>query len=393
VRVVIANEVGAADRPRRPKDRRESILTAASALFHRSGYAGTSLDDIAGEVGITAPALYRHFHNKDELYVAALELNLRHLEAAVASATDARNAVQRLADVGVDFPTVGMLWNSDRRRRLADSDGSLDRRVLAASETLAGMLESSTTPSIAALLARSVLAAVSSTGYYESSLTADRSRAELGRTLSVIIDFRPTQEPVTVRVGSDETGARPWETRRSALLDAGAALLARQGGYNAVTIEQIAAEVGVSVATAYAEFPSKAALLAAVFQRATNWFTSTVQRSAAGASSAEDALDRAVRAYLQLIAEHPLWVGPTLDELLNLPTEYLEPALFATEGYLEEWLAICAAVAPDDEREAVRVRMRAALGVLDDRVVAASTQRVMAVDDAVALARRIIRGS
>ena len=391
--MVIADEVRGADRQRRPKNRRDSILTVASTLFHRSGYAGTSLDDIASAVGITAPALYRHFRNKDELYVAALELNLRQLETAVSGAADVTDAVRRLAGVGVEFPTVGMLWNSDRRRRLADPEGALDHRAVAATAALASLLETSAEPALAALLSRSVLAAVSSTGYYQSALSADRARAELERTISIVVSFRPAEATVTIRVGSEEATKRSWETRRSALLDAGAALLLRQGGYNAVTIEQIAAEVGVTPATAYAEFPSKAALFAAVFQRAANWFSSMVQQSAAGASSADDALDRAVRAYLPLITEHPSWIGPTLDELMNLPPEYLEPALATTETYLDEWLAICAAVAPDDDREAVRVRMRAALAVLDDRVVAGSTQRVLTVDDSATLVARIIRVS
>jgi AcrR family transcriptional regulator len=393
VQVVMADEVRGIDRPRRPKDRRESILTVASTLFHRSGYAGTSLDDIASEVGISAPGLYRHFRNKDELYVAALELNLRQLEAAVAGAADTTDAAGRLAGVGVDFPSLGMLWNSDRRRRLADPDGTLDRRVLAAIDALARLLESSSGPTLAPLLARTVLAAVSSTGYYQSALSGDETRAELQRTLHIVIGFRPAESPVTVTVGSEVAAVRPWETRRSALLDAGAALLLRHGGYSAVTIEQIAAEVGVTASTAYSEFPSKAALLAAVFQRAANWFTAMVQQAAAGAASADDALLRAVRGYLQLTTEHPSWIGPTLDELLNLPAEHLEPALAITDAYLDEWLAICAAIAPHDERQAVWVRMRAALAVLDDRAVAASTQQVFDIEDEAVLFDRIIRGS
>ena len=68
----------------RPRDRRASILAAARARFHRHGYTGTSLEDIAGDLGITAPALYRHFRGKDALYTAALESNLVHLEECVA---------------------------------------------------------------------------------------------------------------------------------------------------------------------------------------------------------------------------------------------------------------------------------------------------------------------
>jgi AcrR family transcriptional regulator len=303
------------------------------------------------------------------------------------------DALRRLAGVGVDFPTVGMLWNSDRRRRLADPDGALDRRAVAVTDALAAILGASTGAPLAPLLARSVLAAVSSTGYYQTALDEELTRTELERALSTVVTFRPTNETVTVAVGSEEPRNRSWETRRSALLDAGASLLLRQGGYNAVTIEQIAAQVGITAVTAYSDFPSKAALLAGVFERAANWFTSMVQQAAASASSADDALDRAVRGYLRLVIEHPSWIGPTLDELMNLPPEFLDPALAKTETYLDDWLAICAAVTPGEEREVVRVRMRAALAVVDDRAVAASTQRVLSVDDSAALFDRIIRGS
>jgi len=111
----------------RPRDRRASILAAARARFHRHGYSGTSLEDIAGDLGITAPALYRHFRGKDALYTAALESNLRHLEECVAEGSSADEVVRGLARVAVEHPTIGLLWNPDRRRRLTDPDGSIQR--------------------------------------------------------------------------------------------------------------------------------------------------------------------------------------------------------------------------------------------------------------------------
>ncbi len=39
--------------------RREQILTAATEAFARSGFAATSLEDIAAEAGITRVILYR----------------------------------------------------------------------------------------------------------------------------------------------------------------------------------------------------------------------------------------------------------------------------------------------------------------------------------------------
>lgn len=53
--------------------RREQILAAATQAFARVGFAGTSLDDIAAEAGITRVILYRHFDSKTDLYQAVLD--------------------------------------------------------------------------------------------------------------------------------------------------------------------------------------------------------------------------------------------------------------------------------------------------------------------------------
>ena len=51
---------------------KERILEAALALFAREGYAGVSMADIAGELGITKGALYRHFAGKRDIFESIL---------------------------------------------------------------------------------------------------------------------------------------------------------------------------------------------------------------------------------------------------------------------------------------------------------------------------------
>jgi AcrR family transcriptional regulator len=51
---------------RRPH-RRYEILAAATKLFHERGYHATGMDDIGAELGISGPAIYRHFKGKEQI--------------------------------------------------------------------------------------------------------------------------------------------------------------------------------------------------------------------------------------------------------------------------------------------------------------------------------------
>jgi AcrR family transcriptional regulator len=63
--------------------RREQILAAATRAFARAGFAATSLEDIAGEAGISRVILYRHFDSKADLYRAVLDRVCTRLVAEV----------------------------------------------------------------------------------------------------------------------------------------------------------------------------------------------------------------------------------------------------------------------------------------------------------------------
>jgi AcrR family transcriptional regulator len=47
--------------------RREQILAAAAELFASRGFHGASIDDLGAAVGISGPAIYRHFPSKDAM--------------------------------------------------------------------------------------------------------------------------------------------------------------------------------------------------------------------------------------------------------------------------------------------------------------------------------------
>lgn len=59
------------------------IQTEAARLFVASGYHGVSMREVAEAVGVTKPALYHHFSDKESLFLALLEGALSSLRRMV----------------------------------------------------------------------------------------------------------------------------------------------------------------------------------------------------------------------------------------------------------------------------------------------------------------------
>ncbi len=55
------------------QERREQVLEAAFDVFAEHGLSGASTDEIARKAGISQPYLFRLFHTKKELFIAAIE--------------------------------------------------------------------------------------------------------------------------------------------------------------------------------------------------------------------------------------------------------------------------------------------------------------------------------
>ncbi len=66
--------------------KRDRILEEAVKLFYERGFSGTTLDDIAGKLGVTKPFIYTHFRSKVELLEAicrpTIEMSLAAIENA-----------------------------------------------------------------------------------------------------------------------------------------------------------------------------------------------------------------------------------------------------------------------------------------------------------------------
>ena len=91
----------------RPTERRSQILDVAARLFAERGFHGVSVGDIGRAVGISGPALYKHFDSKDdvlaEMLVAISERLLAEGRERVARADGPEAALAALVDWHVEF--------------------------------------------------------------------------------------------------------------------------------------------------------------------------------------------------------------------------------------------------------------------------------------------------
>lgn len=94
-------------RGRAKSDRRSQLLAAAERLVAERGYLAVRLEDIGAAAGVSGPAIYRHFPNKEALLIELLVgISARLLAGATkvtAEARDPASALDGLIDLHLDF--------------------------------------------------------------------------------------------------------------------------------------------------------------------------------------------------------------------------------------------------------------------------------------------------
>lgn len=110
--------------------RRLAIIRGAAASFNRHGFANTSMDDVARELAITKPTLYRYFPSKHAILAGCHQLAMDFTEQAIREAAAGLSGLDRflrfarenlriiLGELGT-FPVIteiDALLPSDRKR-------------------------------------------------------------------------------------------------------------------------------------------------------------------------------------------------------------------------------------------------------------------------------------
>jgi AcrR family transcriptional regulator len=90
--------------------RRRELLAAAARLMAERGFAGVRLEDIGAAVGVSGPAMYRHFSGKDavlaEMMISISQRLLDGGQAVIDRDLAADDALAELVDFHVRFATT-----------------------------------------------------------------------------------------------------------------------------------------------------------------------------------------------------------------------------------------------------------------------------------------------
>ncbi|GAA1871880.1 hypothetical protein GCM10009836_60950 [Pseudonocardia ailaonensis] len=88
-------------------ERRAKILAVAAELFATRGYTPSTVDEIGTAAGISGPALYRYFPNKqallDEICLSSFQSLSNSASAIVREGTDPSETLARLIAMRVEF--------------------------------------------------------------------------------------------------------------------------------------------------------------------------------------------------------------------------------------------------------------------------------------------------
>ncbi|WP_426594990.1 TetR/AcrR family transcriptional regulator [Cellulomonas sp. McL0617] len=179
-------------RGRAKAERRAALLSSAAHLFAARGFDGVSIEDLGSSVGISGPAVYRHFAGKQAVLAALLvgvsEGLLVGGRAVVAAADDDPAALRALVRFHVDFalrdPDVIRVQDRDLAALTAhdrESVRDLQRRYVDLWVDVLGRLSPSTERAERRLRAQATFGLLNSTPHSARSVTLTRTRTLLAQ--------------------------------------------------------------------------------------------------------------------------------------------------------------------------------------------------------------------
>lgn len=363
---------------RRPKDRKAQILRAAARAFSDRGYHAVGVDEIAAEVGISGPALYRHFANKYALLVASAEYTAQALVTVARSADDpGRPPAERLRAITAALieTTIGLRREGAfyrwERRYLQPPDrthlrGSYQELNATIAEPLA-VLRPGLPDADTAALAAAVLSVIGSISAHRTRMPAAALQELLGELCWSVLTAELPPAPSGPAPRRLERGL-PSTSKRERLLAEAIRMFGRRGFYE-VSIEEIGTAAGLNSSSAYRYYPSKAALLAVAFHRAGDRVLLAITDALAESSSPEQAALRIAERYTALAFAAPELINIYFAEFANLPEPDRDELRGLQRQNVNEWAHLVGQVGAAQTDAVFRVHAALALVVDIGRMV------------------------
>ncbi|WP_420880368.1 TetR/AcrR family transcriptional regulator [Rhodococcus sp. (in: high G+C Gram-positive bacteria)] len=362
---------------RRPKNRKAQIAAVAAEAFTERGYHGVSIDEIASTVGISGPALYRHFPNKYALFSQAATELAAALERAVAqdeADQDVTDPVERLdhqilaaiRTTVANRRTAGLYrWESryleppDRASVLGAIE-AVNRRIGATLEEIRPDISHRDSVQICV----AILGAVGSITVHRAALPVRRlERLLLDACRSIArTDLPAESQPADTHA---RNSGIPLSNKREVVLNE-AILLFHAHGYHEVSIEEIGQAAGINASGVYRHFASKSDLLAAAFHRAAERLAVAVSTALGDSSTPQQALESLVEVYVRLSFAQSELMSVYFAEIGSLPAPQRTDLRNTQRLNVEEWARLLGEARPDLSVPECRFLVHAALSLVLD---------------------------
>ncbi|GAA1233797.1 TetR/AcrR family transcriptional regulator [Prauserella halophila] len=362
---------------KRPRDRKTQLAAVAAELFRARGYHGVGINDIASAAGITGPALYRHFTDKQAILAHVLRAGLGELEAATdaafGSAEHASNGrvgtlLTELAAKSVERRDTAALWRWEGRYLDADTQRDLRERSAAILATWTKMLlraRPGLSPEDAELLCWAGLSVFGSVSVHRTSVPKRRFEQLLVDIAGRVLRADPPGAGATADVDvAAATEPLTTPSRREQILTEATELFSSRG-FSAVSMDDIGRAVGIAGPSVYRHFPSKANLLGAIGRRAGDRLLLSAE-DALRSDGEWPALHRLAESYVATLTGQPeLLVSFSVDRV-HIDERDRPDLLRIQREYVARWVQLLEAARPELDTREAKITVHAALTVAND---------------------------
>jgi len=303
--------------------------------------------DVAATVGLTGPAIYRHYKSKEDLLIAAITHALDTVQEALAQAegTTVPDFMLTVAGAAVARRELWILLQREVRHLGPEQRQPLDERfsrIVRPFTALVRRERKDLAGRDTGLLTTAVLATLASASVYRSRMPERDQQRVLAAAATAACGARwgaAAGSGDEHEIAGRSASFISVSDRGAEILDTAIRLFAGRG-YQSVSLDDIGAELGMAGPSLLYYYATKSDILVAAFARATGWLAA--QRRPAGRS-----LEDLAAAYIDVAVRERLLFGVYVWEAVNLPAEAGRRIRAGLDADIQAWCAALAERRPE----------------------------------------------